>query len=333
MLVSIIIPARNASATIAACIQACLKQRHTPTEIIVVNDGSKDNTADIARDLGVKVIDQGRKGPAAARNAGAQEAKGKIVAFTDADCVPEPIWIDRLVVRFDDQTVGVGGTYGIANPESWLSRMIHAEILFRHARFGDRVDYLGSFNVAYRRDVFLGSGGFNEDFKHASGEDNDLAYRLSKRGPLRFAREAVVKHHHPSRVWNYLRSQGRHGFWRMKLLAIHGAGKSGDQYATRGELVNMVIASLLLPASLLLCLAGWLTPGDAVLGRTLLVSGSLLFAFCVFWHAVLPAQLWLRTHDWACFPFWGVLIARSLVRTTGMAHGVLHFLIARQKTL
>ena len=144
MLVSIIIPAYNAEDTLGECLEACKTQTHPEVEIIVVDDGSSDATSQITADMGVSCLTQTNAGPAAARNHGARVAKGEILAFTDADCIPEPEWIQRLLTGFADDVAGVGGSYDIANESSLLARMIHEEIVFRHTQYHDEVDYLGS---------------------------------------------------------------------------------------------------------------------------------------------------------------------------------------------
>src|SRR3989344_4693238 len=87
---SIIVPAFNAEKSIGKCLQALQNQSVKGLEIIVVNDGSTDNTAvEAGKFKGVKVISQKNKGPAAARNLGAWNAKSKTLIFTDSDCVLE----------------------------------------------------------------------------------------------------------------------------------------------------------------------------------------------------------------------------------------------------
>ena len=106
-LVSVIIPARNEARGIAAVIQAV--QAQSPAgwalEIIVVDDGSSDETAERARAAGAQalVLESGIEGgnPARARNLGAAAAKGDPIVFLDADCIPESGWLDRLLVAHD----------------------------------------------------------------------------------------------------------------------------------------------------------------------------------------------------------------------------------------
>ncbi|MCC6155225.1 MAG: glycosyltransferase, partial [Candidatus Hydrogenedentes bacterium] len=228
MKVSIVIPAHNAAATLGECLAAAINQTYTDREVIVVDDGSTDATPEIARKFPVVLIQQSKSGPAAARNAGGRIASGDIIAFTDSDCVAHCDWVSRLVEGFGECVGAVGGTYGIANTGNMLARIIHNEIRSRHARFGYEVDFLGSYNLAVRREVFNALNGFDENFTAASGEDNDLSYRIQDAGyALRYAPAAVVDHYHPERVVPYLRAQMRHGFWRMKLYAKHPRRSGG----------------------------------------------------------------------------------------------------------
>jgi glycosyltransferase involved in cell wall biosynthesis len=321
MRVSIVIPACNAAATIGACVQACLAQTHAPAEVIVVDDGSTDATAALAERAGARCIRQQNAGPAAARNRGANEAVGELVAFTDSDCIPRPDWLAALLTGFaHDGVWAVGGTYGIANPHSRLARVVHAEIMARHARFAEEVDFLGSFNVAYRRERFLDVGGFDTGFTQASGEDNDLAYRLQDAGGvLRFARDAVVAHYHPEHLGRYLRTQARHGYWRMKLYAKHrGRARTGDRYAGIGELLGVPWSLALvglLPGAMVSVALGpvWVGAVYAALWIPLL-AGYTLRALR------LPA---VSAKDRLCYMDMAFL--RDIARGAGMLRGVCHF--------
>ena len=328
LLVSIIIPAHNAEATLAKCLEACLEQTHLEIEVIVVDDGSTDATARIAQGFPVHYVRQENRGPAAARNRGATEAKGDILAFTDADCVPEPCWIERLLGHFAEGVVAVGGTYGIANPESLFARMVYEEIAARHARFGEEVDFLGSFNVAYRRGAFEAAGGFDEGFPRASAEDNDLAYRLfDAGGTLRFARDAVVRHYHPTRLWPYLRTQMRHGFWRMKLYAKHPGRVRGDRYAGIGDLLAPPMALILVAVlPVLLISALWPSAFRMILGA----AAALAVAYLLL-HVALPAQMVRRTRDVRMLLFAGVAILRDLARAMGMLGGLWVFVVMKKR--
>ena len=321
--VSIIIPACNAAGTIGECVEACLRQTYPVTEIIVVDDGSADGTLRIAEAFPIHCVRQENRGPAAARNRGAREARGDLLAFTDADCVPRPDWIDRLVARFDSGVAAVGGTYGIANPERLLAKMVHEEIAVRHSRFGDEVDFVGSFNVAYRRAAFDAVGGFDERFPRASAEDNDLAYRLADAGgTLRFARDAVVDHYHPVSLIPYLRTQMRHGFWRVALYAKHPhRARQGDGYAGLADLAAPPIALATLFLAVVLAFLGWWTMLGAVLA-----GSAALFAVA---RMPLASRMFLNTKDPRMLLFVAVAALRDIARGLGMIAGLWRWKVGR----
>ncbi len=229
---SVVIPAYNAEDTITSLIKACLNQS-VRTEVIVVDDGSTDSTADVVKKYPIKYVYQENAGPAKARNSGWSIASGDIICFTDSDCVPEKDWIRKIVSKYiSDDVGGVGGSYDIANKGFLLAECIHEEIIQRHLNIPAEADYLGSFNVSYRRRVLEEVGGFNPSFKHASGEDNDLSYRIKKTGyKLIFDADIKVAHYHQTNLLKYLREQYRHGYWRMKLYLLHPEMVKGDNYA------------------------------------------------------------------------------------------------------
>lgn len=240
-IVSIVIPLYNSAKTIAKTMEACFNQElpGIEVEIIVVDDGSTDGGVKVVEGFPVKLIRQPNGGPASARNRGWREAGGEIVFFTDSDCVPRKDWIARLLEGYDSEEVGgAGGTYDIANENSLLASSIHEEIVLRHRKQSKTVNYLGSFNLSYRKAVLEEVGGFNEDYKCASGEDNDLAYRVTKKNyKLSFVQDSAVAHYHPDKLFSYLKQQFRHGFWRMKIYKDHPDMASGDSY---GGLLDFV---------------------------------------------------------------------------------------------
>ncbi|MBI4839073.1 MAG: glycosyltransferase family 2 protein, partial [Nitrospirae bacterium] len=136
MKVSVIIPVYNRADLLPSVIKALLGQEY-PAEIIIVDDGSTDSTAEAAKGYPVKYIYQENAGPAKARNTGWKASTGEIVCFTDSDCIPRKDWAGRLAESFVDDSIGaVGGSYDIAYPESLLSRCIHEEIKLRHFKLG-----------------------------------------------------------------------------------------------------------------------------------------------------------------------------------------------------
>ena len=141
-MISVVVPARDAEGTIRACVDALLHQtaRRDTYEVIVVDDGSTDATARIAEQAGARVVSTSQGGPAAARNRGIAEARGDIILFTDADCVPLGDWIDRMIAPFDRGVDGVKGAYLTRQP-GLLPRFIQAEFeeRYRHLAHFERM--------------------------------------------------------------------------------------------------------------------------------------------------------------------------------------------------
>jgi glycosyltransferase involved in cell wall biosynthesis len=332
MKISIIIPAYNAESTLAECLEACLAQSHPDCEIIVVDDGSTDATAEIAKQFDVQYVNQENAGPAAARNHGARIATGEIIALTDADCISEPNWIEELIKGFDaENVVATGGTYGIANESNSLARMIHEEIQIRHEKFGYTVDFLGSFNVAYKREAYLRVDGFDESFRAASGEDNDFAYRLhDSGGVMHFVPTAIVNHYHPTKLLPYLKTQMSHGFWRMKLYAKHPKRTRGDNYASKLDFAGPPLALLSL------CLY-------PIFLLSFVLDGAM--AFVTFIVAFLPVLAYLlisfptrsairsRMSYKSGFFCGAIQLLRDIFRGLGLLRGIWVFMILRKDTV
>jgi cellulose synthase/poly-beta-1,6-N-acetylglucosamine synthase-like glycosyltransferase len=101
----------------------------------------------------------------------------------------------------------------------------------------------GSYNVAIRRAVFEAAGGFNTQYRRASGEDNDLSYRIIARGGRIFFRKDVcVDHYHQESLSCYLKEQFRHGIWRLKMYVDHPGMMAGDGYTFWKDMVEIPLA-------------------------------------------------------------------------------------------
>ena len=319
MKVSVAIPAYNAQKTIGQAAAQSLAQARgsLEVEVIVVDDGSTDNTADVAASAGAKVIRQHNSGPASARNTGWKSAKGSLICFTDADCIPSPDWMVNLLEGFTDMTVGaVAGSYDIANDNSWLARCVHQEIIERHSRMGSSIRAFGSYNVAIPRYVLEATGGFDPSYRTASGEDNDLSYRIIQKGwRIAFRPQAKVAHHHPERLWRYLKEQYRHGFWRAKLYKEHPNMIGGDDYTRLRDKFEPILVLGITGFSVL-----------ALLGITSFVWP--LFAILTAYTSMQlswPVSWWLRGGEAEALPYTGVIFLRGFARTIGLCAGILRF--------
>ena len=310
--VSVVIPVYNGAATLGRALAACLGQDYSgPVEVIVVDDGSTDQTAEVTASFPtVRYLSQANAGPAAARTRGALAASGEVICFTDADCVPHPDWVSRLMSGFNQPAVAaVCGTYGLANPQSLLARCVQAEILFRHARMPDYPRVFGSYNVAIRRRIFFEIKGFDSRYRRASGEDNDLSYRILAAGHrIYFARAAVVDHVHPARVGRYLLEQCRHGFWRARMYRAHPRMARGDDYTFWKDSLE-VATVFFLPLGGVLFL----------LGRPAPLAGAM--ALLVLINFYFSARMTRAFYPGVFFA--AVMLVRSVARAAGLAGGLL----------
>ncbi|NOZ06117.1 MAG: glycosyltransferase [Chloroflexi bacterium] len=207
--VSVVVPCYNSAETIGPCLDSLLDQTYAPFEVIVVDDGSTDDTAAIARRHAVRVIEGDHKGTGAARNLGWRQAKGDIIVFAESDGWYSRDYLQVLVAPLRDPAVG-GSIAGLRRVWTgkdtplvrlqnyrWLSavRLIH---------HGERETGVW----AYRKTDLERLGGFREDLFYV--EDWDLARRLRATG----ARTAFVPHaefrHRDPTTW---RAFTRRQFW------------------------------------------------------------------------------------------------------------------------
>ena len=263
--VSVVIPCYNSERTIEGCLGALLNQNYRNYEIIVVDDGSTDKTSEIVKKFiskRVKYVYQHNQGPAAARNHGWKEARGRYILFTDSDCFPRKNWITEMIKPFKDKRVGaVGGTYETLNKDKRIAEWVGLEIEYRHNQMPRFIDFAGSYSLAVRKEVLEEVGGFDTRFRRASGEDNDLCYRIRERGYLiYFNRKAVVGHFHPDSLLKYLKSQMIHAYWRVYLYKKHPNMFKGDRYTGASTHLQGPLYLLMWISGILSIFLYWILP-------------------------------------------------------------------------
>jgi GT2 family glycosyltransferase len=237
--VSVIVCTHNGSRTIGDACQALRELDYPSYEVIFVDDGSIDNTAVIARELGFRVISTSHRGLSSAlpgkenghdwvitkpnrglsnaRNLGLAAARGEIVAYLDDDAYPDPHWLHYLVASLlnprAERYAGVGGP-NIAPPGDGLiaNCVAHApggpiHVLLTH----QKAEHIPGCNMAFRKVALQSIGGFDPQF-HVAGDDVDVCWRLQKEGwTLGFSPAAVVWHHRRNSVLTYWRQQKGYG--------------------------------------------------------------------------------------------------------------------------
>lgn len=281
-MISVIIPVFNGGRTLPDCLQAVQHQTHPPDEIIVVDDGSTDDTAAVAARFGVTVLSQPNAGPAAARNRGAEAARGSILLFTDADCAPAPDWIERMSAPFADPTVaGAKGEYRTRQREL-IARFVQQEYQDRYDRMAGRsqIDFVDTYSAAYRRDVFLAAGGFDSTFPTASVEDQEFSFRLTEQGHrLVYVPGAIVYHQHDRDLVQYVRRKYWIGFWKAVVMRRYPAKLVRDAHTPQTLKAQMGLAAL---GGILLMAGGATRKRQAVIGGWLAWALLLLSGFRLY---------------------------------------------------
>jgi GT2 family glycosyltransferase len=212
-LVSVVVCSYNGAATIGRTCEELHRVEYPAFEVIVVDDGSTDDTAAIASEHGYRVISTTNRGLAAARNTGLEAARGIYVAYLDDDAWPDPHWLTYLVQAFEQGHGAVGGPNIPPLDESptaqCVARSPGGPV---HVLFDDTTaEHVPGCNLAIRRDVLTGLGGFDPLYRVA-GDDVDLCWRVLERGDtIGFAPGAMVWHRRRATYRGYLRQQMGYG--------------------------------------------------------------------------------------------------------------------------
>lgn len=187
-LVSVVMPAYNEEKYILKSLEAFCNQTFTNFELIVADNNSTDNTAQIARDFGAIVVTAKEKGVGHARQAGFTKAKGEIIASTDSDTMVPPDWLEKIAKKFseDKEMIAYGGMIRLYSgpwTAKFAARYLHVIFIYFDRIMSGGWNLIGS-NMAIRRDAFLKTGGFKVTL--TMGEDIDLSAKLHKVGKVVF---------------------------------------------------------------------------------------------------------------------------------------------------
>lgn len=218
--VSVYIPCYNAAEFIVRSIEGALRQTHPADEILVVDDGSRDATLEIAARYPVRIVPHERNlGLAAARNSAFREARNEFVASLDADCVPAPDWLEKLVPHLEDpQVAGVAGRLTEGIQHSLADRWRHAHMpqewgsaAIRNPRF------LFGSNTLFRKSVVKAAGYYDESMR-TNGEDVELSRSIRAGGfELVYEPAARVTHLRHDTIRSVLDTYWR--WWRFGVSA------------------------------------------------------------------------------------------------------------------
>lgn len=267
---SVIIPAKNEAANIGRCLDSInqVTWGKDSYEVIVVDNGSSDQTAEIARQKGAVVFVRPELTISGLRNLGAGRASGDLLAFIDADCTVTPSWLKNASNYSTCKEVACFGSPPIVPEDAtWVQK---AWFTVRKKKDGIcETDWLESMNMFVRREAFAASGGFNESL--ITCEDYDLSMRLKKYGSIVSDSSIVALHHgEAATVGHFFRKE----LWR---------GKSNFAGMMQHGLTMSEIPSLLAPS--LHCILSMLWLVSLISGIPVLLA--VLSAFLLVWQAFL----------------------------------------------
>lgn len=213
--ISVVVPVYNGERTIGSTMEHLFNQSLQPLEIIAVDDGSTDKTAEILKSFGsrIRVYSKRNGGPASARNQGIIASKGSLVAFTDSDCCPDRDWLAELAKGF--RTLRIAGVGGQVRRASAGLIAEHTDLkggLNPSLAPGGKFLCLVTANACFRRQALLEANLFDERFENPGGEDSELSVRISSLGhELTYVSSAVVFHRHRGTLWGLLNNNANYG--------------------------------------------------------------------------------------------------------------------------
>jgi glycosyltransferase involved in cell wall biosynthesis len=228
--VSVIVCSYNGGRTLAACLDSLGKLNYPDYEIILVDDGSTDDTRDIAEQFPhVRYIYQENHGLSHARNTGAAAATGDVFAYTDSDCMADLDWLYYLMgTLVSGDYAGVGGPNMSPPAQNWIQACVAAAPGGpSHVLLTDTIaEHIPGCNMAFYRWAFENIGGFDPEY-HKAGDDVDFCWRLQQSGcVIAFSPTAIVWHHRRFTLRAFLKQQDGYGeaesLLRFKHLIFFG---------------------------------------------------------------------------------------------------------------
>ena len=245
--ISIIVPMYNEERHIEACLKSIINLNYPKDkiELIVVDDGSQDNTVSIAAKFDPLILKTHHLGCANARNIGVSNANGEIIAFLDADDLCKDNWIKEIVPYFDDEKVGaIGCSHDLLNtPKSDIIQISFKEKCFRHMLSPCRTDHIGASGCLVRKNVFLNVGGFTSSLRAA--EDSDLSNKIREINfDIILIKEPLISVTYPNKLSQYFLNQIRNSSYHTIFILNRIKRVTGNKYSGMLDYIQSILPSI-----------------------------------------------------------------------------------------
>ncbi|HEX8249434.1 MAG TPA: glycosyltransferase [Pyrinomonadaceae bacterium] len=212
--ISVVICTYNGGRTIRDCMEGLTKLDYPNFEVIVVDDGSKDNTAEIVSEYPFRLIQTENRGLGSARNTGLEAAKGEIIAYTDDDARPDPHWLHYLAMTYSTTNhAAVGGPNIAPAGDGWIAECVaNAPGGPVHVLLDDETaEHIPGCNCSFRTENLRRVGGWDERYRTA-GDDVDVCWRIQHMGwTIGYNPAAMVWHHRRNSIKDYWNQQIGYG--------------------------------------------------------------------------------------------------------------------------
>ncbi|MDP2924116.1 MAG: glycosyltransferase family 2 protein [Candidatus Omnitrophota bacterium] len=259
-LISIIIPTYNSSRTIRHSLDSISNRSNKDVEIIIVDDGSVDNTVKIAEGFGCRIINlNGDQGLATARNTGAQQAKGEILLFVDSDILLKKEILQRLVEHFknSDSYVIQAAVSAYCPYKNFSSQYKNLVQYYRFSKMSEFISTVMTTCLAVKRKIFLKTEGFDLNFKKPTIEDFDFATKLLRAGyKIYLDKQLEYVHMKYFNFWKLIKHQYQQSKGAIKFILrtrCRGVTMKKNEFANKSTfeilripLVYLILLSLIL---------------------------------------------------------------------------------------
>ena len=228
--VSIIVPTLNSGSTIDECLRSILELDYPKQllEVIVIDGGSTDKTAELAKAHPIKFV-YSKLNPPAAYNLVLKDIANPIIGLVDSDAKVEKQWLRKLVKHLNDpKAAGASGTVETWNSDRLVPRVIGYELSYRYRRLPGTVERVATMNLLLKKKITLEIGGFDEALP--TQYDTDIGARLAQAGyRIAFDIDAVCYHFHRPTLQKFFNQQYKYGENTWKLYFKHPKLARGDK--------------------------------------------------------------------------------------------------------